>query len=387
MKPSSRTRRVVAVSSLLVIGLLLIVLRPAPLPVDAGRVSRGSLEVTLEEEGFTRVVDRFTISAPVSGSLKRMTLSEGDPVTAGMPVASILPPRLDAREYREASSRAGSAGALSSQAASMVRQADIRLAQARLKAGRHERLYREGAVSKESYELAAEEAAVLEREARASKAAFLAARLEASARTARVDPGVASRAVEVRSPDDGKVLRIFEKSERIVGAGTPLLEIGNPGMMEVVIDVLSSDAVRVRPGDRVWGGSWGGSGSLPAVVKRIEPAAFTKTSALGIEEKRVNVIATLEKPEPRLGDNYRIQAMIVLERADNVLRVPVSSLFRESGGWKLFVIDGGRARLRAVRIGMTGADFAEVLSGVREGEAVVVHPPNELEPDMRVHVR
>ncbi|UWX58657.1 HlyD family secretion protein [Chlorobaculum sp. MV4-Y] len=150
---------------------------------------------------------------------------------------------------------------------------------------------------------------------------------------ARIDARIASKAVDVCSPVNGKVLRIIEKNERVVPAGTPLVEIGNPGLLEVVIEVLSSDAVRVRPGDRVWVEDWGGVGALAGVVKRIEPAAFTKVSALGIEEKRVNIIAMLEKPEPRLGDNFRIQATIVTSKADRVLRVPVSALFRGDGGW------------------------------------------------------
>jgi HlyD family secretion protein len=263
----------------------------------------------------------------------------------------------------------------------------VRLAQARLKAGRYERLHREGAVSRESSELAAEAASVLEKEARAASAAVEAARMQASAAAARIDTGIASKAVEARSPVDGKVLRILEKNERFVPAGTPLVEIGNPGLLEVVIDVLSSDAVRIRPGNRVVVEDWGGGGALVGAVRRIEPAAFTKISALGIEEKRVNIIAMLDRPEPRLGDNFRIQARIVTSQASRVLRVPVSALFRGEGGWELFVIENGRARARKVKIGMRGADMAEVLGGLRAGERVVTHPPNELQEGMRVAVQ
>lgn len=384
MKPLSKTQRIVAVSSIAVAILLFLVLRPAPLPVDAGVASYGPLEVSVEDEGVTRVIDRFTVSAPVNGKVLRSKLVEGDSVRAGMTVAAILPPDQNAREYRESAAQAGSASASASEALARQHEASVRLAQARLKAGRYERLYREGAVSKESSELATEAASVLDKEARAASAAVRAARLQASAAEARIDAGIASKAVEVRSPVDGKVLRIIEKNERFVPAGTPLVEIGNPGLLEVVIDVLSSDAVRVRPGDRVWLEDWGGTGALAGVVKRIEPAAFTKVSALGIEEKRVNIIAMLEKPEPRLGDNFRIQARIVTSQAARVLRVPVSALFRGDGGWELFVIDGGRAKVRKINIGMRGADLAEVLGGLREGERVVTHPPNELEPGMRV---
>ncbi|NTU54567.1 MAG: HlyD family efflux transporter periplasmic adaptor subunit, partial [Chlorobiaceae bacterium] len=183
------------------------------------------------------------------------------------------------------------------------------------------------------------------------------------------------------------VLRLLEKNEKVVLAGTPLVEIGNPRLLEVVIDVLSTDAVRVRPGNPVFIEDWGGEGSIRGVVRRIEPAAFTKTSALGIEEKRVNVIAILDRPEPRLGDNYRIQARIVLWQSARVLRVPVSTIFRNEGEWQLFVIEGDRARIRKVTIGKRGADMVEVLGGLREGERVITHPPNELKEDMRVEER
>ncbi|NTV66532.1 MAG: efflux RND transporter periplasmic adaptor subunit [Chlorobaculum sp.] len=387
MKPLSKTQRIVAASSAAVAILLYLAFRPAPLPVDAGVASFGPLEVSIEDEGITRVIDRFTISAPVMGKLRRSGLTEGDSVKAGMTVAAILPPDQNAREYRESAALAGSASASVSEAQARQHQASVRLSQARLKAGRYERLYREGAVSKESSELAAEEASVLEKEALAASAAVEAARMQASAATARIDAGIAGKAVDVHSPVDGKVLRIVEKSERVVPAGTPLVEIGNPWLLEVVIDVLSSDAVRVRPGNRVWIEDWGGAGALAGVVKRIEPAAFTKISALGIEEKRVNIVAMLDKPEPRLGDNFRIQARIVTSQAGRVLRVPVSALFRGKEGWELFVIENDRANVRKVSLGMRGADMAEVLSGLRQGERVVIHPPNELEPGMRVAVQ
>ncbi|AOS83814.1 efflux transporter periplasmic adaptor subunit [Chlorobaculum limnaeum] len=387
MKPLSKTQRIVAISSVVFAFLLFLVLRPAPLPVDAGAASYGPLEVSLEEEGVTRVIDRFTVSAPVNGKVRRSELVEGDSVNAGMTVAAILPPDQNAREYRESAALAGSATASVTEAFARQREVSVRLAQARLKAGRYERLHREGAVSKESSELAAEAASVLEKEARAASAAVEAARMQASAAAARIDTGIASKAVEARSPVDGKVLRILEKNERFVPAGTPLVEIGNPGLLEVVIDVLSSDAVRIRPGNRVVVEDWGGGGALVGAVRRIEPAAFTKISALGIEEKRVNIIAMLDRPEPRLGDNFRIQARIVTSQASRVLRVPVSALFRGEGGWELFVIENGRARARKVKIGMRGADMAEVLGGLRAGERVVTHPPNELQEGMRVAVQ
>lgn len=372
------------VSLMAVILLLLLMLRPALLPVDVGTVSYGPLEVALEEEGVTRVIDRFTISAPVSGLVQRSSLAEGDSVRAGMTVASILPPGQNSREFREATSLAGAASALVEEAAAREKQTRVHLEQARLKSARFDRLYRAGAISGESRELADEEAAVLEKELQAASSALRAARLQAAAADVRVDKGRAGAAVDLHSPVDGRVLRIFEKNEKVVPAGTPLVETGNPHLIEAVIDVLSSDAVKVKPGNAVIVEEWGGEGVLKGVVKRIEPAAFTKTSALGIEEKRVNVIALFDKPEPRLGDNYRIQARIVTWCSLRVLRVPVSSIFRNQGGWAAFVIDGDRASIRRITVGKRGADMVEVLAGLREGERVVMHPQNELKDGTRV---
>jgi len=189
---------------------------------------------------------------------------------------------------------------------------------------------------------------------------------------------ISGKAVRVVSPAEGRVLLIHEKSERLINAGSPLLDIGDPSAIEIVIDVLSSDATKVRPGNRVVIRDWGGEKELQGVVKTIDPAAFTKTSALGIEEKRVNIVAVLKEYAPLLGDNFRVQAKIVLREAGNVLQVPVSSLFRGRDDWHLFVIENGRAVERSVKIGMRGTYQAEVLSGVRAGQRVVVHPANEL---------
>jgi len=387
MKPLSRTQ-IITVAGLLFGALLLfLLLRPAPIPVDAGRVSRGPLQVLLEAEGVTRVVERYTVSSPVSGRLLRSRLEEGDPVQPGTVLASILPPELNSREYREATALAASAHAALGEAEARRRQVEINLAQARLRAVRYDNLYREGAVSRESWETARNEAGVLDRNRQAAASAVASASYQYDAANAKVDRRLAGRPVEVAAPAAGKVLRVFEKSERTVAAGTPLFDIGDPGSIEIVIDVLSSDAVAVRPGQKVMIEGWGGKGVLRASVSRIEPAAFTKVSALGIEEKRVNIVAHLEKPEPGLGDNFRVQATIVLQEASRVLRVPVSSLFRSRDGWGLFVIEGGRAAERRITTGMRGVYEAEVLGGLRDGESVVLHPANELRDGMRVSVR
>jgi len=380
----SKTQRIAGISVAVAALILFFVFRPSPLPVDSGVVSRGPLQVTIEGEGVTRVNDRFVLAAPVSGKLVRVELEEGDHVRKGSVVASLLPVQLDSREYREAFSRAGSARAALDEAIARQRRADLTLVQAERRFGRYRNLYGEGAVSKESYELAENEAQTLRKERDAARSGVEAARYNLGALQALVDRQVAGQPVKVLSPVDGRVLRIHEQSERVVSAGSPLLDIGDPSAIEIVIDLLSSDAIRVKPGNRVVIMDWGGERELQGVVKTVDPAAFTKTSALGIEEKRVNIVALLSRNEPLLGDNFRVQASIVLREASAVLQVPVSSLFRGKEGWHLFVLEDGRAVDRAVRIGMRGTLQAQVLAGVREGQKVVVHPANELRDGMSV---
>jgi HlyD family secretion protein len=386
-RPSPKTL-LISGALLLAAGLLLfLLLRPAPLPVDVGRVTRGPLQVVVEAEGMTRVLDRFTVSAPVSGRLLRSSFLEGDVVKAGTVVDSIVPPELNSREFSEAAALAASEKASLAQAQARTRQVMVNLSQAKLRSSRYDNLYREGAVSRESWELARNEASSLEKERQAAASEASAASFRYEAARAKVDRRLASKPVLVTSPAEGKVLRVYEKSERTVQAGTPLFDIGDPGSLEIVIDVLSSDAVGIAPGRKVMIEGWGGKGVLQGRVVRIEPAAFTKLSALGIEEKRVNIIARTEKPEPRLGDNFRVQATIVVQEKADVLRVPVSSLFRSAESWKLFVIERGRAKERKVELGLRGIFDAEVLGGVGEGEQVVLHPANELSDGIRVTPR
>lgn len=383
----SRTQRIAAAATVFASLVLFLVMRPAPLPVDFDRVTKGNLQVILEGEGFTRVNDRYVVSAPVSGSLMRITIEEGDSIRKGDTVASILPASLDTRDYREAAARAGSGRASLDEAVSRQRAVMLNLEQARRREERYKNLYREGAISRENYELAEKEAAVLLKEADAARSGVAAARYSYKALESRVDNSMTDNALTIRSPVSGKILRVHEKSERVVNAGMPLLDIGDPLSIEIVIDVLSSDAVRVKPGCRVIVTDWGGRKDVEAYVKTVEPAAFTKTSALGIEEKRVNIIAALKKNEPLMGDNFRVQAKIVLAEKENVLQVPVSSLFRSKSSWEVFVIEKGRVVLRPVVPGMRGLWRVEISSGLSPGDLVVVHPTNELQTGMRVKTK
>ena len=323
----------------------------------------------------------------MTGKLVRIALEEGDVVKKGSVVASVLPAELDARSYSEASSRVGSARAALDEAVARQRRVQLSLQQAERRLARYQNLYREGAVPKESYELAETEENIAKKEADQALSSVEAARFNFAALQATIDRQVGGKAVTVLSPVDGRVLKIHEKSERLVTAGAPLVDIGDPSAIELVIDVLSSDAIMVRQGSRVLITNWGGDKQLQGVVKTVVPAAFNKVSALGIEEKRVNIVAVLGTNEPLLGDNFRVQASIVLREAQSVLQAPVSSLFRGKNGWHLFVIEDSKAVEKAVTIGMHGTWQAEVLGGVSVGQRVVVHPSNELKDGMDVQVR
>ncbi|EAT58557.1 efflux RND transporter periplasmic adaptor subunit [Chlorobium ferrooxidans] len=383
----SKTQRIAGLSLAAVALILFFVFRPAPLPVDTGVVRRGPLQVTLDGEGVTRVNDRYVLAAPVTGKLLRMTIEEGDSVRKGSVLASLLPPELDSRAGQEAAAKAEAARALFAEANARHRRALLTREQADRHAVRYRNLKQEGAVSLEAAELAASEAAIARKEAEAAGAAATAARYSLDAIQTFTNSQISGKPLAVISPADGRVLRIHEKSERLITAGSPIVDIGDPSAIEIVIDVLSSEATKVRPGNPVVITAWGGRKDLRGVVKSIEPAAYTKVSALGIEEKRVNIVALLNAYEPLLGDNFRVQAEIVLSEANNVLQVPVSALFRGKDEWHLFVIDGGKAVEKAVRIGMRGTWQAELLSGLREGEKVVVHPTNELRDGMRVKIQ
>ena len=383
----SKTQRIAAISLCATALILFFVFRPSPLLVDSGEVSRGALQVTLDAEGVTRVNDRFVVAAPVTGRLMRVALKEGDTVNKGGVLATLLPPELDARQYQEASARSESARATLNEALARADRTDLSLAEAERRARRYRNLHGEGAISSESFEVAENEAGVLRKEAEAARSAVASARYTFQALQTLVDSRSSHRAVTLLAPVEGRVLRIHEQSERTVAAGSPLIDIGDPSSIEIVIDLLSSDAVKVSPGNRVVILDWGGERELQGRVKTIEPSAFTKVSALGIEEKRINVIAVLDNYEPLLGDNFRVQAKIILHEAPNLLQVPVSSLFRGKNGWNLFVIEGGRAIQKRVTIGLRGSYQAELLSGAAVGQKVIVHPTNELENGMRVKIR
>lgn len=373
--------------------------RPKLLAVDTVTIARHGLESTVDADGRTRVRERYLVVAPVTGRVERITRVEGSLVRAGDVVARLTSPPLDAQAVIGAQARVDAARALALEATAQVRVATAALDQRRRELSRAKRLAEVGGVAPrvveecELAQLQSEEAlhAATER-ARAADADVRQARSVLLAR----DVGGATT-VLVRAPAGGRVLRVPERSERIVAAGTPLLEIGDPASLEVVVDVLSSDGAMIHPGDRVrlaeWGGDTGGEQMAPLAgrVREIEPAGFTKISALGVEEQRVNVIVDLDAVPRGIGDGFRVEASIIVWSAPDVIVVPRSALLQANGenrtGWTAFVIKAGRVESRAVRIGHVGGAAAEVLAGIGTGEEVVVFPSDQVKAGARVKTR
>ncbi len=370
---------------------------PRPLPVEVAEVRRAAFEQTIDEDGRTRVRERYVISAPLAGRLARIRLEPGDPVSAGKPVAQLTPTApalLDARTVRELQERVGAAEAVLKQARAEVARAEAAAAQAQADLARNRALEREGFVSpaaREQLELAlrvqtrAVEAAV----AAAQAAEHNLAQARAALLRARELPNGIARAaaLPVISPIDGRVLRVLQESEAVVAIGTPLLEVADPDDLEIVVDVLSTDAIRIVPGAPVRIDA--GALALEGRVRRVEPAAFTKVSALGVEEQRVNVIIDFVTPPAhwrQLGDGYRVDVrIVVLARADAVV-APVAALFRSDGGWAAFVVDAGRARLRRVALGGRSALDARIEEGLAPGERVIVYPSDSVADGKRVAI-
>jgi HlyD family secretion protein len=393
-------RRVaLAAAALGLAALAWLALRPPALPVEVGEVTRGPLRVSIDEEGETRVRERFVVAAPAAGHLLRIALEAGDAVAAGDVVAEIVPAPLDPRAEAAAKARLEAAEDARRGAQARAALAESALAQAERDLARAERLRAAGARSDEALERARLDRTRAQRELESARFAEGAALHEAdaaravlmAARAPRRSPGPADdgcgapgTCIQVRAPVAAEVLRVHEESERIVQAGAPLLDLGDARAIEIVVDVLSADAVRIRPGAELWVEDWGGEVPLRAKVRRIEPSGFTKTSALGVEEQRVNVIADFVDPPAGLGDGFRIEARIVVFEAADVLQVPASALFRRRDGWAVFAVEDGVARRRDVEIGAQNPFAAELRAGLEAGERVVLHPSDRLADGGRV---
>lgn len=375
----------IAIGGVLLALILSSVLRSPAIPVEIGSVDRGPLIVTVESPGRTRVVDRYTIPAPVTGRIERIELREGARVEQGQTVARISAVSLDPRTSAEARSVVSGASSSAAAARAAVAQAEAELQLASSEARRIAALASEGVSSRQ----ALDEARTREEVARRAHAAAQerASAAEAEVRRAQSAAGTGSGSgdsIEVKAPSSGVILRIPDRSARPVTAGETLLEIGDARQIEVVADFLSEDAVRIEPGARAILRDWGGPQPLAGTVRLVEPSGFTKISALGIEEQRVNVIIGLENPPASLGDGYRVDAAVVVWSDANALRVPISALGREGDQWTVIAVEDGRARPRPIRIGERNSEHAQVLAGLEGGAQVILHPSAEIEAGTRV---
>ncbi|MBL8290640.1 MAG: HlyD family efflux transporter periplasmic adaptor subunit [Bryobacterales bacterium] len=377
-------------------------LRPQPVAVEVAVVKKGPLRVTVEEEGKTRLRSRYVVSAPVAGYLRRVKWKEGDRVQAGQVVATIEPPRpvvLDARtrEQSDARVQAAEAALKVAEARVLTQEEQVRVAQAdkdywHRQQEREEALHKSGDLPISRVERTRAERKRADAVTEAAERALSTARAEVenaraevvSARAAlrQSSGGAEGELIAVKAPAGGRVIKVIRESEGTVSAGDGLVEIGDARAIEVMVEVLSADAVKMMPGTRAVLERWGGGKPLEARVRVVEPGGFTKISALGVEEQRVRVVADIVSPEEewqRLGDGYRVEVAFVLWEGEQVLQVPASALFRHDGGWAVFVVDGGFARRRPVKVGHRSGIAVEVVEGAQEGEMVVAHPDDTVE--------
>lgn len=391
-------RRLIRIALVVIVlaAVLIWAFRPAPVSADFAVVERGSLQVTVDEEGRTRVRDRYVVSAPLPGRMARIELEPGDRVIAGKTVVARLQPTdptlLDARTRAELEARVrASESAIGSARAERDRiQADLTFARAELK--RAQGLLAGGAIARRDLEAAEQQARALERALQSAEFAIQTAGHQREVARASLVQTRSGRAttVPLYSPVDGVVLRLVLESESVVAVGQQLLEVGDVTDLEIVSDLLSSAAVAVRPGQTVLIEQWGGGQVLQGRVRRVEPSAFTKISALGVEEQRVNVLIDFENGSDALqslGDGYRVEVRIIVWSKDDVLRVPTSSLFRHEGEWAVYRVIDGVARRQLVQIGLRNGLEAEVLNGLAAGEQIVVYPGDAIADGVKLTAR
>jgi HlyD family secretion protein len=395
------TRRRIVVITIMAAVILAVAygFMPRPVPVDVVKAGRGLFRVTIDEEGKTRVKDRFVLSAPVSGYMRRVELDAGDQVKKGQAVVVLEPRRsdvLDPRRRAEAEAAVSAARAVLNSAEEKARAATADAEYSRLRLERNRKLHDQGYIARDALDQSESEAKRAEANRLSAEAAVKTARseLERARATLGYSAAVGTSGkielVTVRTPVGGRVLKLHHESEGVVNAGEPLVDIGDPSHLEVEVEVLSADAVNIGPGTTVFFERWGGDAPLEGKVKTVEPAAFTKISSLGVEEQRVLVIADITSlPESwqRLGDRYRVEAAFVIWEGKNVLQIPSSALFRKGEGWAAFVMKDRKAYLREVKVGHRNGLAAEIISGIAEGETVIIHPDDSITDGVRVKVR
>ena len=381
-------------SVLVVAAIVAVALWPKSMEVSVTHSERGPMQVTVDEDGETRVRDRFLVTAPVAGRVQRIEIEPGDLVVRGKTVLTRITPAesplLDPRTRSELQAGVEAATAAVGQARAERQRASTAVERARSTLRRQQELMKAGAIAADALEAA--ETALASAEDGLRAAEFTERRTEYELQVARARlsaPNAAGRSVEVLAPIDGTVLKRLRESEGVVPVGEPLVEIGEPERKEIVADLLSTDAVRVSAGAEVLVEQWGGGHPLHGRVRRVEPSGFMKVSALGVEEQRVNVIVDFANPSDavRLGDGYRVEVRIVLWKDDNVIKVPVGALFRQGEGWAVFVVEEGRVRRQTVQLGQRNENVGQITGGLEAGATIVLHPPDTLMDGARVTVK
>ena len=390
--PRRWTRRLPWLGGALLAALIVVGLWPKPLPAEVAVVARGDLVVTVNEEGMTRVKNRYVIASPVAGQLRRIEWKAGAIVEAGKTALAVLESGgadlLDTRSLAQAEARIRASEAAVAQAQAQRARAGASAKMQRDDFTRQQRLFASGASSRQEIDGAEMRATAAAQEERAAEFAGQIAEFElAQARAVLLrgrPAGLAPSANEplvITAPVSGRILRVLQESERLVPAGFPLVEIGDPADLEARIEVLSRDGVAIRPGARVKLEQWGGPEPLNALVRLVEPSAFTKISALGVEEQRVFVVVDLTDPlatRPTLGDNFRVEAKIETWSGKGILKVPAGALFQRGANWQTFVVEGKSAKLQNVTIGRSNGLETEIVEGLGEGRRIIVYPGDQI---------
>ena len=385
-----------AILAVLVLGVWLVM--PRPVPIETAVVTKGKFTATVDEDGKTRIRERYVVAAPLPGRLTRVRLKAGDAVKADDVIAAILPspaPFLDPRSRREAEERLGAADAARERTKAVVERAQAQAVQAKTDLDRVRTLAQRGVSPAQALEHAELAMRVAERDLRAAEFQDHAAEHEAEQAKALLsqysDSGTTPpERWDIAAPVSGLVLKVIQESETVAQPGTPILEIGDPLDLEIVVDVLSTDAVEIRPGTEVAIEHWGGPGVLAGRVRRIEPAAFTKISTLGVEEQRVNVLVDVISPQQDwvgLGDAYQVDARITVFRANDATIIPAGALFRTGETWSVYVAKDGRAQLCPVTLLRRSGRVAAVTAGVEPGDSVIVYPSDRISPGVRVEAK
>ncbi len=366
--------------------LVVLGLRPQPVPVETARVVAGPLRATVSEEGKTRIKQRYVVAAPVSGQLRRIAFKPGAEVEAGVTVVAVIDPLpaspLDERTRALAEARRDTARV-------QVEKSRTAHELARNELRRIEQMFAAKTISPQELESAQARETAAARDLVAAEGALRSSEAELSASTGGPvsAPAGSAQPIEVRANATGRILHVFQESARAVAQGTPLLEIGDPADLEVVVEMLSRDGAAIAAGAPVALEQWGGPAALEGRVRLVEPAAFTKYSALGVEEQRVNVVVDITSPREAwrsLGDNFRVEARVITWESDRALKVPVSGLFRQGNGWAAYVVRGGKAELVPVEAGKSGGGEIQITGGLKEGDDVILYPGDRIKPGQRV---